>query len=140
MTTADPSIPTPREELGRKAVDELARLAQLVDAQRITRAEFGQIATSIWNVISGLVDLDISEIAARASTEYGLPERRRSWFKDGDVTSIFYFDTKPDYLIVRRGISHVTELKRTVPCDPLDRPAVLKSLSAALVKAGWAEI
>lgn len=138
--TTDPNIPTVREELERKTLDELVRLAHCVQEGHVLEGEYALAAQAIWNITSGLVPLETGELVAHAAGEFPPPVRNVVFFKDGDVYQFAWKSDKDNFGFIKRGLSFAkTEVKR-IPVDRIDRKAHLEKLFAALTKAGWARL
>jgi hypothetical protein len=137
----DPNaIPTVREELERKVLDELVRLAHCVQVRRMEESEYHLAAKALWNVVSGLIPDDTLTLVATAADEFKGPIRRVHFFKEGDVMTFAWDPEKDGYAVVRRGLSHAKPATSTVKAARDDRAAALDKLFAALKKAGWTRL
>lgn len=137
----DPNaIPSIREELERKVLDELVRLAHCVQVRRMEESEYHLVAKSLWNTVSGLIPDDSMQLVEAAANEFKGPIRRVHFFKDGDVMTFAWDPEKDGYAVVRRGLSHAKPATSAMKAARDDRGAALDKLFAALKKTGWTRL
>lgn len=134
----DPNaVPTVRDELERKTLDELVRLAHCVQDGVIEQGEYALIAKSLWQVTSGLIPTESGELVAAAADEFQPPTRRAVFFKAGDLYMFAWRPDRDDFLFVKTGASHPKQVNTTTKVDRDERRERLKKLFSALAAAGW---
>lgn len=134
----DPNaVPSIREELERKTLDELVRLAHCAQEGVIEQGEYALIAKSIWHITSGLIPTESGELVAKAADEFPMPVRRAVFFKNGDLYMFAWRPDRDDFLFVKTGASHPKPVNTTTKVSSDERRERLKKLFSALATAGW---
>lgn len=136
-------IPTLKEELERKCVEALVRVAERLRSGGIERRAAHVTASTIWDVASGLVDNSVTDLAAQMTTENQAIDWRR-YLVSGDATKF------PLVLIVVPGTAYVlvkvdpsngerTVLKRR-KLEPGDLEQEVAALTDRLKLGGYIEL
>lgn len=101
-------IPTIKEELERKSIEVLVRVAEQLRGGRIERRAACVAASTVWDVVSGLVDSSITQLAEQLVKENPAHGWKR-YFVGNDATKL------PLVLVVVPGRAYV--LQKINPVD-----------------------
>lgn len=132
--------PSLRDELARKAVDQLTLVMHRHSEGDVSSAEAAFVARSLWHATSGLVPEDVSQLLGQAADECEAAPRKRHFYKGGQVVTIVWKQINPDAFIVqtRHAAGASTSTKRD--CGVGGRADMQERFIAGLKHAGFIEL
>jgi hypothetical protein len=136
MTDTD-AIPTVREELERKSLDEIVRLAQLVAQGRLSEGQYSLILRSVWTVVSGLIPEDSLALVAQAADQFPLPRQRATFFNAGDLYAFSWDPERDGVTCVRMGPKYAKPHVNRLAINAGEHAEKLPRMFDALKKSGW---
>ena len=132
-------IPTVREELERKVIDEVVRLADKVTKHRLDPADYSLVAKALWNVASGLIDEQTLAMVAHEAQLVPARTNKRHFFKDGSVITHIWKHETPGFLQITRKPDG-SHKSAGIKGEPDERNQKLETLREHLLKTGWTEL
>jgi hypothetical protein len=143
--------PSVKDELERKTVDLLETLVHRSETHRMTKADLGLVAKALWNVTSGLVSSEVSQLcSATAGAGTTGAAMKRHFIGKGKVLTVIWLADGTGYIVNTRTVPPAVEtgvepfksevVTRPVKSEPGLREPELTHLFTALVKSGYVEL
>jgi hypothetical protein len=114
-------VPTVREELERKSLEELQRLVLALQHGKLSQAQFNEALQTLWMTTAGLVKNDISALIAKTRNEL---EKRREKVtrafasKDGETfVVVSWIPSEGELAVTRHADGKVVTVPWTAPAD-----------------------
>lgn len=133
-------LPTPAEELARKAIGALSDLVHASNEGRITDNELHTAVNAIYDTVSGLIDRETLDViyAARGATPRPFVERF-VFVKAGKTVILERPLGKAEILVVLEGATETVDYGNAPNCFA-QVMAKLAELRGKLAHAGWREL
>lgn len=136
-------LPTPREEIERKAIDTLVQALELHEMGRIDSGRVGVIARAVWDTTAGVVSRDAMERISRVIEEHPLRPIVRTFLGVEGTVQLRWAPEKPGLAVVRY---HPITLERTgqliggKDLDGHERDQKINQVAQALIGKGFIEV
>lgn len=129
-----------RDELTRKSLDFLIDTAHRLETSRITPEEAVVRARTVWNITSGLVESEVSDLAQRLVDETNHKIGSRSLYfhhPDGSFARLRYPLDAPGLSLLLRTPKLPFREPSNVEVSMEDRPERLKTMITRLINEGY---
>lgn len=141
MSLSTEVIPTVKQELERKTIDVLTTLVSKMESGRLDSGAMSMIGKEIWNITSGLVSDDISEMVCHVAMSANEKPLTRIFLKSPVILKIRWYADKAGYVVL--GYDTNTQAQRMVRTMNTEiglREPELAKFFESLTKAGYIEI
>lgn len=136
MSEIDPSLPTTKQELERKAIELLEQIEHDRIAHKLTPNDVALMCGVIWTLTAGLVGEEISQLTSLAAATHKRRPVTRHFAGNGHVLVLVIGATAG---FVLQEINPTTTQRRVLKTSALDvgeRELVIDALVAGLLKGG----
>jgi hypothetical protein len=133
-------IPSVKEELERKTVDLLEHHVGRVDSNRMSQDDLNMVAQALWNVTSGLVSQEVSDLCAAAANAAKPRKLTRSYVGKGGVMTVAWFPDTAGYVIFARNATSLVKTSKVVKTEIGPREVELTALFETLTKSGYTQL
>lgn len=140
-TTETTDIPSTRDELNRKAVDLLLLNEAQLNGGAIDKRTAYVTAKTVWTLTAGLVDEDISSVAAQQADAQGVQSIRRHFVGKGKLLRLA-FNTHTDGFFLLEIDTNTGErlVKLRSVAQVGEREALIAQTAQNLIGRGFIEI
>ena len=140
MTTEEQ--PSVKQELERKSVDFLQETLHRFETGRLNAETAVERASTVWSIVSGLVDNEVTDLAARAANDIRHKAQQRCvvlWnFADGSLVRITWATEQSDFVVAQFQRGGVNAKKATVDAEiGNERDTRLKATIKHMVGKGY---
>lgn len=132
-------LPTIKAELNRKTVEFLEQKCYESDHEQITKADLGIVAHAAWTITAGLVDNDISALAAELADRSTKTPMKRSFVGKGEVLAFVWQPGASGFALTRRNATTLEKTSTATRTEPGEQQNTLDRLFKAL-KTQYVEI
>lgn len=140
---ADPTLPTTREELERKSLELLTHTAHQREVGAIERRGAFLTAHAVWTLTAGLVDQEVSDLAARLAEENQTSGWKRYFIGNEPTKSPLILAVVPGRAYALIKVDPTTGQRTTLKHrqhEPGDLERQVAAVCASLVAGGYHEL
>lgn len=134
-------FPTTKQELERKSLETLEAALAKHSAGRLSSEAAVQVARTVWDVTTGLVDPSVTSLATQMCDEIRHTAEHKAIYlrrKSGQVVRIRYRTEAPGMVVRFYGNTNQDDVVKEVPCEPgQDRADKIKLTIQSLIKGGY---
>ena len=132
-------LPTLTEELERKTVEVLEKRMSQFENNEINGNEMHLVAKTAWDIVSGLVSSDISEMCAQAAEE-GRAGRLHRYFVGKSGAVRVSWSANGDLFFIERISKDMKFDQREKTTNPGEATEGVLKFVAKLIEAGYVEM
>jgi hypothetical protein len=140
MSQESQELPTLREELERKTVDELQTLVYRAENERLDKETLGMLGHTLWTVTSGLVSREVSELCSATANSTKPRKLSRQFIGKGSVLTVTWMPDGQGYVVCVMDATTFEKKLRPIKSEIGMREEELKKLFGTLCKSGYQQL